>query len=105
MNAKYSIPPDLTPDVLFGETTDKRNKKATLILNIINKSMADLKQIALENSKLMKTNPAAKDTAERAMKMFKELDATKKRVTAIIQNAWQPLPNISTPKEIFINAA
>lgn len=58
----------------------------------------------MENSKFMKANAQAKETAERSMKMFKELDATKKKITAIIQNKWQPLPNISTPKEIFMNA-
>lgn len=58
----------------------------------------------MENSKFMKSNAQAKDTAEWAMKMFKDLDATKKKITAVIQNKWQPIPNISTPKEIFVNA-
>jgi len=40
---KYQIPNDLTPEVLFGESNDKRTKKQTLILNIVNKSMADLR--------------------------------------------------------------
>jgi len=51
----------------------------------------------------MKINAEAKETAERALAMFKQMNVVKTKLTTLIQNKWQPIPNISTPKEIFTN--
>ena len=40
----------------------------------------------MENSKIMNINKEAKENAERALAMFKQMDATKKKLTALITN-------------------
>lgn len=50
--------------------------------------MTDLKSIAMENSKLMKTDVAAKENAEWAMKLFKDMDSTKKKIIDLVRNKW-----------------
>lgn len=68
-------------------------------MSSINKSQAAVKQIAIQSAS-SKTKDA-KENVEKAKKIFTELEQVKKKFDELQKNRWQPLPQITTPKEFF----
>ena len=97
--AHYDLPPDIRPAELFGVPDEKRAKLIGAVLSTINKSQAEVKQIGITSAS--KKSHSANENVEKAKKVFVELEQVKKKFSELVKNKWQPLPQITTPKEYF----
>jgi len=101
------IPAPVIPDELFGMTSAERSKKYQVIINIVNKTINNLKIIGSNNHKVYNStkNKIAKENYEKSIFLFKKQTQLKADLLKLFKNRWQPIPELQSTVENFPNPA